>query len=373
MYNTTELEKILLKYPDKNEYQWDILTQRIDPSFIEKYKDTFPWVWSELSKNLGIDIDFINKYPNINNGLIEKKKDRPNYYSGWDWSEITNLPKISMLDIEEYNYIPWCFEYICMLKPNLTMDFIKDHPDISWEWSHIVCNPGITFEDIKNNKQFIQEQDDYYENTFEEISTNYNITMDDVINNDIETGNKEGFKWDWEDIASHPFIKIEEHIDYILEKMRSNYINDNGENNCEESELWMPIFKNRNNSVEFIEKNIDMLKECLKKNDCLLNYIVFNSNLMNDEFLEKHFDLLFGGEEYDDDIWLDIVQHKNVSLKFIEEHKDYYNLGYVISNSVNINVEYIETNIDKIDFNWKVLSLNEFGFLYNGIDKILFP
>jgi len=98
---------------------------------------------------------------------------------------------------------------------------------------------------------------------------------------------------------------------------------------------------------------------------------VLNDNVINDEFLEKHFELLFGDNEHDDDIWLEIVQHKGISLKFIEDHKDCYEVGYIISNSSNITVEYIEKNIDLINFNWGVISMNEFGFTYKGLEDML--
>jgi len=400
MYNTEQLEKILLKYPNKNDYHWDILTQRVSLQFIEKYKDMFPWKWGELSKNINVDMDFINKYPNIKKGLIERNNDRPAYYSGWEWDEITNLPKITMDDIETNMDLPWCYDNICSLKPNLTMEFIKSHPEIEWYWGDIITNPGISIDDIKNNMDMIK-----YENSecyLEEIGTNYNINMDIVNKNDIYgDGNKDGFKWNWIDIAKHPFIKIEEHLEYILDKMRtynSDVLNDelsdddddndgndsvnskndivisddnNNNNKIKEWKLWVPIFKNRNITIEFIEENIDMLRKCLKYDSELLYSFVLNDNVINDKFLEKHFELLFGDNEHDDDIWLEIVQHKGISLKFIEDHKDCYEVGYIISNSSNITVEYIEKNIDLINFNWGVISMNEFGFTYKGLEDML--
>ena len=81
----TELEKLLLMFPDK------------------------PWKWHLISENPNITIEFIKAHP-----------DKP-----WNWKGILQR------------------------KRNITMDFIKAHPDEPLNWDEISCNPNITMKMIE--------------------------------------------------------------------------------------------------------------------------------------------------------------------------------------------------------------------------------
>ena len=95
----TELEKLILKYPDK------------------------PWDWERISENPNITMDFIDTHP-----------DKP-----WDWRWISGNPTVTMDIIDAHPDKPWSWEWIS-LNPNLTMDFIDAHPDKPWDWQRVSQN-----------------------------------------------------------------------------------------------------------------------------------------------------------------------------------------------------------------------------------------
>ena len=73
---------------------------------------------------------------------------------------------------------------------NELQKLINHFPDKRWDWGYISSNPNITMEDIVNNPD---KQWDW-----RTISQNPNLTMDFIINNP----NKE---WNWERISRNKF------------------------------------------------------------------------------------------------------------------------------------------------------------------------
>ena len=70
----SELEKLILKYPEK------------------------PWDWEWISQNPNITMEMIEKYP-------EKS---------WNWEWISQNPNITMEMIEKYPEKPWNWDWISM-------------------------------------------------------------------------------------------------------------------------------------------------------------------------------------------------------------------------------------------------------------------
>jgi len=95
----TELEKLLLMFPDK------------------------PWIWEWISEN-----------PNITMEMIEAHPDKP-----WNWNKISENPNITMEMIESHPDKPWNW-YRISYKLNLTMKMIEAHPDKPWNWDAISAN-----------------------------------------------------------------------------------------------------------------------------------------------------------------------------------------------------------------------------------------
>ena len=110
---SNELEKLLLKYPEK---PWN-------------------WGWNGISRN-----------PNITMEIIEKHPEKP-----WDWNGISRNPNITMEFIERYPEKPWSWYWISK-NPNITMEFIEKHPEKPWAWFWISCNKFEKYFD--NYKKF---------------------------------------------------------------------------------------------------------------------------------------------------------------------------------------------------------------------------
>ena len=67
----------------------------------------------------------------------------------WNWIYISENPNITMNHIRENPNLPWAWHFI-NYNPNLTMDFIREHPDKPWNWYWISINLSSNyFKEIK--------------------------------------------------------------------------------------------------------------------------------------------------------------------------------------------------------------------------------
>jgi hypothetical protein len=101
-------------------------------NFLMKYEDKLNWY--NISQNLNITMEMIEKYPN---------KD-------WDWNGISRNPNLTMEMIENSPEKPW--DWYCLSQhPNITMEMIDKYPDKPWSWYNLSNNQNITIEMIENN------------------------------------------------------------------------------------------------------------------------------------------------------------------------------------------------------------------------------
>src|SRR5436190_2248939 len=80
--------------------------------------------------------------------------------------------------------------------PNVTWDFIINHPDYLWSLWSINGNPNVTLKEMSNNpigKQF----------NLSEFSINHNVTLKDVAQNP-------DFPWDYNLLCENPNITLEQ-------------------------------------------------------------------------------------------------------------------------------------------------------------------
>ena len=85
---------------------------------------------------------------------------------------------------------------------NITLDCIKNNPDIPWNWEGISKNNNLDIDFIKENLQIINNNLIILSN----ISKNINITEKDIKNN-LEVN------WNWENIILRSDISNEFMID----------------------------------------------------------------------------------------------------------------------------------------------------------------
>lgn len=232
------------------------------------------WNWKEISKNPNLTLNFILSNLNKNwdfrylGGLeiitidfIDNTQDKK-----WDWHYISYNPNLTLYYVNNNLYRKWSFDGIytnsniniydvfenfkrrCysdyMMKrnfskhPNITIEFIKEHPgklrkwydsiiyrDLTsymWDWKILSSHENIKINDIIDNPQFPW---DWYE-----VNKNPNLTMSDIINNQDK-------QWFFFIISKHPNI--------LMEFIEIN------PNRCWD---WQNVSKNPNLTFEFYNK-----------------------------------------------------------------------------------------------------------------------
>lgn len=145
------------------------------------WKDTGnKWVWYNISDNVNLTSDYIEKHPELDWEEIERHYDGPleRYHKSKKRTDNITVEKneynwvLMMIDIqpekvldlsstqlnrnipfefvEKYRENPWDW-YIISSNSDVTIDILKKHPDIPWDWSGMSCNPNLTIEFIERH------------------------------------------------------------------------------------------------------------------------------------------------------------------------------------------------------------------------------
>jgi hypothetical protein len=181
---------------------------------------TLPWIWHNVSKNPNITLDFIlkhidkpwawthlSKHPNITIENIIDNIDLP-----WNMgvclnpnlngSNLCKLPRrliwywylsqnksMNMQDILTMNETVDPQRYddsrpvmMCHNGAKLTVDVLRSHTDIKWDWHEVSENSGITMDDVKNNPDLPWQ--------YWGLTRNPNVTLD-MINSEPDRD------WNW--------------------------------------------------------------------------------------------------------------------------------------------------------------------------------
>lgn len=152
----------------------------ISMEYIESHCD-YPWCWPAVALNPNLTIDFIKKYPktpagnwiwsNIFRGSIPTN-DLDNYLSQLSPLELEEIMMWMGTDIVELEYmshvsIPRFYRKeflvtdilktdsrymaIASKSPNITMEDVKNHPEVLWSYSQLSCNQNLTFRFVLDN------------------------------------------------------------------------------------------------------------------------------------------------------------------------------------------------------------------------------
>jgi hypothetical protein len=172
------------------------------------------WNWIALSKNKAITLDMITytadlswnqKYVTLNPNsslkyIVEHIEDHNWTTNGWYWDYISSQyatmdivklhphlpwnykalsqnPCITIVDVLENIKIPWDWRFLSC-HPNMTWDIIQAHRELPWHTKLLSANPNITWDIIKSNPEIDWD--------FDNFTRNPNLTAEIITNNPMK-------------------------------------------------------------------------------------------------------------------------------------------------------------------------------------------
>ena len=116
---------------------------------------TYEWKWYRYESFLYIPVGYGKEckwnsmYMSMNPNLtLDIVKQHPEI--DWCWYRLSNNEGITMQDIVNHPTYPWRWQYVS-LNINLTMTMVNSRPAKGWNWADVSCHPGITMQDIKTH------------------------------------------------------------------------------------------------------------------------------------------------------------------------------------------------------------------------------
>jgi len=183
----------ILSHPELP-WNWQVMANRSDitPDHVEKYINKH-WNWKILSQKMSLE--FILSHPeklwSLSRLLLNKNLSgsiimtRPEFI--WCMRCITTQPHLITQDmVRTYPDIFAGDESNISLMGELSIEFIKEFPDLPWRWVDISAHKNITWADILSNPQFPW--------FFHGITRNPNITIEII-------GSVPDAPWSWMEIS----------------------------------------------------------------------------------------------------------------------------------------------------------------------------
>lgn len=377
---TTFLEKVYLKYPNKN---WNLKAllsnENISLDVVKRILDIlkpvtqieskpenkivhipivdhlfqldgessddeeYPYLWKQPDSKLEAVFDmFRNK--NVTLEFIEQfiKNIDPTDY---DFEFISSSPNITEEFIEKYIDRGLDWYYGLSNNKNLSLEFIEKYIDRDWDWEAISRNPNLTLEFIE---KYIEKSWDWYGC----LATHTCITIDFIFEHEDK-------QWNWRELSSNPKITV----DFI-------------EKHLDKEWYWYGISRNPNVTLEFIEKyqtkdwnwdviiskpyiTLEIIEQILNKDcGCFIspkNWTLCNKNWswyngisrnpnLTLEFIEKYIE-----KDWD---WGEISRHQILTIEFVQKYieKDWDWSFWGIPHNHYLTMDFIEAFVDKIDF-----------------------
>ena len=310
LYNNSTFGTLdmMVRYTHHRNLNWYDVScdENITIGFIKEFPNK-PWNWFMISQHKNITMHDIKENPNlqiylgIGTALVEiliclqilLKKPLINLGIG---GRISDSKNITINDIKENPNLPWNWEIISR-NPHLTIDFIKENLDKAWDWDRINRYKTIPINDIKENPNlpWNWETISFYRKINDSIKENPNLPWDWKI---ISSNNRNltidfikefpNKPWDWFMISRH-------------ENITMNDIKENPNLPWD----WENISNNRNLTIDFIKENphVPWNWGLISNNDKLpIEFIKENPNLPWD--------------------WDNISNNRNLTIDFIKENLD---------------------------------------------------
>lgn len=184
-----------------------------------------PWRLEYLSRNKNMTFKFVSehlerRYFIDETKFIAVKPDNSisflfNLIDKWDWVKLAANPGITSEDIINNPTFPWdhwyftlnpnCFDYIKQhpeinwdysdldFNEKLTIEYVLEHPERKWDWRYVSANPGIGLPDIINHPELPWN--------WKWISRNPNMNIQFILAN-------KGKKWNWVELSANSGITM---------------------------------------------------------------------------------------------------------------------------------------------------------------------
>ena len=120
-----------------------------------------------LSQNLEITTEFMEEYDRIMAHTVDNDQ--------WDYGYLSNNKNISIESAIVGKY-KWPEQFL-VFNANLTLDFVKNHPDIKWSWDRVMADLKPPLDDPLCSQLSLTA------NFADALSCNPNITAEFIVNN----------------------------------------------------------------------------------------------------------------------------------------------------------------------------------------------
>lgn len=212
-YNSEgELEKIILKYPNKVEFKYLSANPCVSIKFIDFFFYDFPWNFEKLSYNPNLTFEFIKKHSNTLDGHSIK----------WNWDAISAFSNLNESDIDNNPECDWSYHFLSAnnnisieyiekhfdkfkkyffwlsYNHNVTSSFVEKYINESWNFLALSCNPNLSVEFL--NKYWGLQLHQYKNEMPKKISVNPKLTLEFIDTHP-------NIKWNWKDISKNKFHK----------------------------------------------------------------------------------------------------------------------------------------------------------------------
>jgi len=303
--------------------------------FIRKYKLDDYIEWSQVARNKIFSLKYIMKY--------ELYRITENDCEGNIYISISNNPNITIDFVKEN--LNWSWNWKSLSRhPNINMDDIDNNFDLPWNWEHISNNPNL-------NEKFIKKHCDRPFRWYK-LSLIANLDINSFIN--IKA------PWPWDIIFREkhiPFEVIDKnktiYWNWRLLTVNHNYTLQDIENNIDRPWKWSVMSDRKDLTFEFIDKHIHKFK----------NYTSLSSKI-NYEILIKYPD-----KPWD---WVNISLNQNFGIEHVEKHPEFPWCWNEFSSNKNIlkniTLKFLEKNIDK-NFYWFAFRTLKNVFTIDFIEK----
>lgn len=276
---------IIQKYPT---LPWKTMALSIlaPLKYITQHPDK-PWDYTEISGRTDLTIDFIKQHQDkLNFGYISWFIDFQHVLDNpelpWNWKYLSANKKITQDDLIENPELPWNWKY---LSSHIDLQFVYANTELPWDYSVLCRRVGLEF--ILQNPQC---ERDYFM-----MSRNPNITIDFILEHPTKS-------WQWayitechnlDDILKYPQCKWDYTIiqrkypEYCIENcpafslnpdIISQYANLDAIKKYTRPINYTNLSKNKNLTIDFIRQNQDKpwdyveLSKIMSLNDILNNW-----------------------------------------------------------------------------------------------------
>jgi hypothetical protein len=210
----------------------------------------FEWEWIYLSVNPNITIKDINEHPELPWVTNVDNQSKHDLVSCKEKLSIESIESIEAHPEKDWNW----FDISSSMDIQVIESDLERSNPLPWDWTGISMNPTITIEFVKKYLDILLQNDEstmimYF------ISSNYNITTDDIIANP-------DMQWDWCGVSGNPNVTVEfidEHpeiqwdIDFL--SMNPSITVDYIENHLDLIWSWDHISENKFQFAPFFTRN----------------------------------------------------------------------------------------------------------------------